>query len=305
MKRVFALVAFLSIAGLPVLAAEPTGETPAEPPKESPKETPQPAPKAETPVRPRRPEGRRPGGDALRVIAAFFRERDSDNDAKLSKKEFDNDKLFEELDEDKDGFLTMAECAKHTDKIREEAARRQKLALEAEFKALDRNDDKKLTADELGDRKALLEKGDKNDDKALDLEEYAAARQAQRADEAREAIERARDTANKTVEEAFKELDKNGDGKISGDELTDRVKVAMERTGADADKDGALTLEEFKVLRDKMAEGMRERRPRERRPEGEERPRERRPEGEGRPRRRPDNPQPNPPPKKDPQEEDF
>ncbi len=265
MKRFIVLAALISVMGLSGLRADETAPAPApvEPPKETPQETPKETPKeAPKPAEPKKEEPRtrgRRGGEAGRPVANFFREQDKDADGKLSKDEFGNEKLFAELDADKDGFLTMQEAGKAGDKLAEEIKRRQKAAAEEEFKALDRDDDKKLTAEELGDRKSMLEKGDKNADKTLDLEEYSAARIVYKADQVKAAEEKAREINNKTPEEAFKELDKNSDGKIAGDEITERLKRAV--TNADTDKDGALSLDEYKAMREKMAERMKDRKP--------------------------------------------
>ncbi|MCC6573036.1 MAG: hypothetical protein IT462_04520 [Planctomycetes bacterium] len=236
--------------------------TPAEPPKVEP-------PKKVEPKRERR-------GDANRPVLMFFKEKDKDADGKLSKEEVGNDKLFGELDDDKDGFVTLAEAGKHVDKIGEEIKARAKAAAEEEFKALDKNDDKKLTEDELGDRKGLME-GDKNADKSLDLAEYTAASAAAKTARAKDAG-KVRENMNKTPEDQFKEMDKNSDGKLAGDEINERLKKAMENAKADTDGDGALSLDEYKAFRAKMAEKMKDRKPREgrpgRRPGGAEPPKE-------------------------------
>lgn len=46
-------------------------------------------------------------------------------------------------------------------------------------------------------------------------------------------------------DQIFKDADKNGDGKLEGDEISDRMKSGMERI--DQDKDGAITLDELKA----------------------------------------------------------
>ena len=61
------------------------------------------------------------------------------------------------------------------------------------------------------------------------------------------------DKPKATPEEAFKKMDKNGDGKVSKEEFIGKkdgeakTKAEAAFTAKDKDKDGSLTLEEFKA----------------------------------------------------------
>jgi Ca2+-binding EF-hand superfamily protein len=66
------------------------------------------------------------------------------------------------------------------------------------------------------------------------------------------------------VEEVFKKLDKNGDGKVSKDEfqahpgIKNKEAAAKAFKSADTDGDGLLTLDEFRDWAERMTERRRE-----------------------------------------------
>ena len=161
---------------------------------------------------------------------------------------------------------------------RPEPPRVDRAALEEEFNALDRDDDKKLTKEELGEKFApMLEKHDADKSGNIELEEWIKARSE--APPRRPGPGRERDMQG----DAFKNMDKNGDGKISKEEAGPRVKDNFDKW--DGDKDGFLTREEF----DKGIQSMRGDRP----------PRRPPPEGD----RKPESDKPAEPPKEAPKEE--
>jgi len=67
-----------------------------------------------------------------------------------------------------------------------------------------------------------------------------------------------------SVEDVFKKLDKNGDGKVTLDEfrafpgIKDKEAAARAFKKADANKDGSLSLDEFRDWAEKMSERRRE-----------------------------------------------
>jgi Ca2+-binding EF-hand superfamily protein len=202
---------------------------------------------------PKRPErGQRgQGGPGMREVGRFLREHDKNADQKLDKAEFGNDKLFEELDTDKDGFLDGKELGTASAKVTEEGKRQAKAVAEEEFNALDKDSDKKLTAEELGEtRKGYLE-SDADKSGSLNLDEYAAAKEKAGAAAAQKANEA---EMKKQADERWKGMDKDGDGKLTGDEIPERMKGALDKI--DTDKDGSISREEM----DKASQGMRRQR---------------------------------------------
>jgi Ca2+-binding EF-hand superfamily protein len=255
MKRVLMLAACfacLSFAGgLFAQAAE--GETPKEEPKkEEPKKD-----------EPKKEEGRRPGGRTMgdREIGRIRRTMDKNQDQKITKDEFGNDKLFDEIDADKSGDLSTQEMTAAKEKVLEEVKRQAKAAAEEEFNALDRNSDKKLSAEELGDARKDYIESDKNKDGSLDLDEYVEAK----GKAATAAANKARDEEMKKLfEDQWKTMDKDGDGKLAGDEIPERMKKNLDKI--DTDKDGAISKSEMEAVM-KAAGGQR---PGGRRPGGEQ-----------------------------------
>jgi Ca2+-binding EF-hand superfamily protein len=134
------------------------------------------------------------------------------------------------------------------------------------FDRLDQNKDGAVGADEIpAERKAfferLLREGDKNGDGRLSREEFQAAAQQPRG-------QRERDDGEKSAEQRpaqaapnfdaaalFRNLDKNGDGKLTADEVPEerreRFQAGLPRT--DKDGDGGLNLEEFRSTMMAMA----------------------------------------------------
>lgn len=230
MKRVLmmaAAMACLTFAGGMFAQVMADGDTP-DKPKEEPKKEGQ------------RPERGGQRGQGMREVGRFMREHDKNADQKLDKAEFGNDKLFEELDADKDGFLSGQELMTNSAKIVEEGKRQAKAAAEEEFNALDKDSDKKLTPEELGEARKSYMEGDADKSGALNLEEYAAIKEKAAAAAAQKANE---EEMKKQADERWKGMDKDGDGKLSGDEIPERMKGMVDRV--DTDKDGAISREEW------------------------------------------------------------
>ena len=117
------------------------------------------------------------------------------------------------------------------------------------FKRLDANGDGKVTLDELPEpRKAmfegLLKRADKDGDGALTEAEFTQGIQAAVGKPGNEK----RPEGGPNAEQVFRRLDKNGDGKVTLDEVPEERRPMFERIFRRADKDGdkALTLQEFK-----------------------------------------------------------
>lgn len=135
------------------------------------------------------------------------------------------------------------------------------------FDRIDANKDGVLTADEVGEeRKSFFERlvrtGDKNKDGKLTREEFAAANEEERPrrpeGDQPGAPRRPEGAPNLDPERAFRFSDRNGDGKLTPEEVPeerrDMFKSNLSR--ADKDGDGALNLEEFKANMEAMARMM-------------------------------------------------
>jgi Ca2+-binding EF-hand superfamily protein len=105
------------------------------------------------------------------------------------------------------------------------------------FAKLDKNADGKLTQDELPATHAeRIMKADTDGDGAVTKEELEQARQAR--------------GGRPSIDDIFAKLDKNADGKLTQDELPERLAERIMK--ADTDGDGAVTKEELQAARDKF-----------------------------------------------------
>jgi Ca2+-binding EF-hand superfamily protein len=130
---------------------------------------------------------------------------------------------------------------------------------EALFKQLDKNNDGQLTEDEIPDEqqrlfKRLVRNADKDSDGKLSQAEFA---EGLKNDRPRRPLEQPANPAlaggqggGAEADAIFKRLDANNDGKVTLDEVPeeakDKFKGALER--GDTDKDGVLTLAEFRAV---------------------------------------------------------
>ena len=130
------------------------------------------------------------------------------------------------LDGDRDGKLTIRELLIPYDAFTRAAN---------VFERLDANDDGTLSSDEIPDgMQRLIERGDTADDGILTKEEFM-------------------EFYSTRVTRLFQQFDKDGDGKLSGDEIPEGVPRIIERT--DKDDDGVLTKEEFEDVHQRVGFG--------------------------------------------------
>lgn len=104
-------------------------------------------------------------------------------------------------------------------------------------KALDKDQDGALSAEEIAGASAALLTLDKDGDGKLSAEEIRPVMQPRG------------ESPHQVAERTFEAFDKNKDKKITADELPERMKAMIER--ADADKDGSVTEEELEKMIDK------------------------------------------------------
>ncbi|MFM2094130.1 MAG: hypothetical protein RIS70_1254 [Planctomycetota bacterium] len=122
------------------------------------------------------------------------------------------------------------------------------------FTKLDRDGDGVLTREEVGDENArmlqrLVRRGDKNQDGKLGRDEFLAAvkETAEQNDPNNPPRPDARPDQNPDrrppPQQIIRQFDKDGDGKLSKDEVPERMRENMERI--DTDRDGFVTVEEL------------------------------------------------------------
>ena len=253
MKRLLAMAAFLGLVAFSgALHAQEMGddEKPADG-TEQPKKDDGEAKKddAKKDDRPQRRARQRMDRGAYQEVGRILREKDTDNDRKLSKDELGDADLFKKLDKDEDGSLTLQELLAGKDALVAAAEKEQQAVMKEEFGILDRDDSGKLSKEELGkDFEGLLEKGDTDKDGSLNLEEFTKARQGEQTDRA----------AGQRPDrgDIMGQLDKDKDGKISKEEAPDRMKQNFDKL--DTDGDGFVTKEELEAaLKNRMRPGQR------------------------------------------------
>ena len=122
------------------------------------------------------------------------------------------------------------------------------------FTKLDRDGDGVLTREEVGDENArmfqrLVRRGDKNQDGKLGRDEFLAAvkETAEQGEPNNPQRPDARPDQNPDrrppPQQVIRQFDKDGDGKLSKDEMPERMRENMERI--DTDRDGFVTVEEL------------------------------------------------------------
>jgi Ca2+-binding EF-hand superfamily protein len=196
------------------------------------------------------PQGPPPGGFGGGGMRQFqfpqFKDLDKNKDGKISKDEFPSQfppQAFDRLDTNHDGFIDEAEW----NAARNRMGGGGRGFGESLVKFLDANKDNKVTRDEFAKLLTLFDALDTNHDGELSQEElnglFRAINTAQS-----EAQNQA--TGGVDVSSLFTKFDKNKDGKLTADELTDeRMFKAL-----DLNKDGSVSRDEAETALKQMAE---------------------------------------------------
>ncbi|MBI2823546.1 MAG: EF-hand domain-containing protein [Planctomycetia bacterium] len=209
---------------------------------------------------------RRPGGDGRPDPAALFRRMDTNGDGKVTKDEVPEERrerfgrMMELADRDGDGTLTLEEFTKVADRLPGRPGQGTAGARpqgrpgqggpgerpdgpsegDAVFRALDKDGDGKLSADEIRKATDSLAALDKDGDGSITIAELRRARPTGPSGSS--------DGGRPNPEMFVRRImngDKNGDGKLSQDELPERLRGAFERL--DANHDGLVDEGELKA----------------------------------------------------------
>jgi Ca2+-binding EF-hand superfamily protein len=165
------------------------------------------------------------------TIEEYFTKLDVNADGKLTEGEIKPGQL-KDWDTNADGAVTLEELKAANAKRNQS---KPKPTAEQKFKEMDKNADGKVVPEELPKHKMFVAIDvDKNGEITLDEVKAFMAKQDQ-------------PKPKVTIEERFKKIDKNADGKITPDEIPNAEHFAK----VDTDKDGAITLEEFKAFMSK------------------------------------------------------
>jgi Ca2+-binding EF-hand superfamily protein len=219
----------------------------------------------------RRGSGRRPSGLAggpasrdsasttekrsknLRDAVAVFRKHDTNEDGKLDKDEWANvEKAPNNTDADEDGVVSLRELLDAINKQTARTAPGRTAPQDPLFAALDADGDGTLTKDELAAAPRALRKLDKNDDGRLTSNEFAAApsRRPPFGFGGRGAP-----GGRQSPAEMLARMDANGDGKISKDELPERMRERWDRM--DTNGDGFVDKKEQQAIAARIQRGFR------------------------------------------------
>jgi len=176
-----------------------------------------------------------PGQPGRARINYNLDELDKNKDGKVAPDEWiGSPDVFRSFDTNKDGFLTKDEL----DAASKRAAQNARRVGEQMVQVLDTNNDNKISRDEFGKFIDLFDKMDKNADGFLAADELSPLMTL--ANEAR-----IQATAGIDIDQLIKKYDKNGDSKLSAEEMADGANGPKLFKAIDANKDGFVTREEI------------------------------------------------------------
>ena len=201
--------------------------------------------------------------------AELFTRLDRNGDGRIEAAEIEpaHARLFRKLlasaDGDRDGALTQAELTaglkddrpeRPLEKLPDPPSKEE--VTRAVFRRLDGNRNGRLELKEVPVPrqpyfKKLLPTADKNDDKALNLEEFAAVYEQLLVETPKTAAAEGNRPDAETVLKRIMQLDANGDGKISAEEARGPVKGRFEKL--DADGNGALDKAELQRAAERLS----------------------------------------------------
>ena len=182
------------------------------------------------------PPGGAPGGMRMQFQMPSFADLDKNKDKKLSRDEMPGQfppQLFDRLDENKDGFVDEEEWGRMRSRFGGGDGMRGPALGERFVKFMDANHDGKISREEFAKVEQLFDTLDQDHNGDLSQEElngfFRALNEAQ-----------TQATGGVDANSLFTKFDKNKDGKLTADEMTE------ERTfkALDLNKDGSVTREE-------------------------------------------------------------